>query len=271
MNNENQHFEISKHKDYLYVIKENISAVHSVYTNDPLNMYLLIGTHTTLLLDTGCGLYPLKPVVDELIGEKKLLVFNTHTHWDHVLGNEEFEEVHIHEKEAAIISKPYDVSHFKDYPNEIIKKYAEKNFLIPPAKVINTLKDGDVFDLGEINVEIIHTPGHSPGSICLLTSTGELFTSDVAYYGDQFLPKKEKFPQVLETLSKLITLYEKQKDLELYPSHRNYPCDKALLTDLYNGIKNIENLWDIKKDFDFFNRWQIDDESGKFRYYISKL
>ncbi len=271
MSNDNKHFEISKHKDYLYVIKENISLVHPVYTNDPLNMYLILGTHTALLIDTGCGLYPLKPVVDELIGEKKLLIFNTHTHWDHILGNEEFGEVYVHEKEAAIISKPYDTSHFRDSPNEIVNKYAEKNFLIPPAKVINTLKDGDVFDLGEINVEIMHTPGHSPGSICLITSTGELFTSDVAYYGDQFLPKKEEFPQVLNTLSELIALCEKQKNLELYPSHRNYPCDITLLTDLYNGIKNIGNLWDTKKDFDFFNRWQIDDERGKFRYYISKL
>ncbi|MFX1321398.1 MAG: MBL fold metallo-hydrolase [Promethearchaeota archaeon] len=270
MNNENQHFEISKHKDYLYVIKENISAVHPVYTNDPLNMYLLLGTHTALLLDTGCGLHPLKPVVDALIGEKKLLIFNTHTHWDHILGNEEFGEVYVHENEAAIVSNPYDVSYFKDSPNKIVKIYAEQNFLIPPAKKIRSLKDGYKFDLGDIEVEVIHCPGHSPGSICLLTNKDELFTSDVAYYGDQFLPKKENFPQVLKTLSKLIKLCEEQENLELYPSHRNYPCDKTLLTDLYNGIKNIENLWDKKIVFDFFEPWQIDDESGKFRYFISR-
>ncbi len=268
MKNENQHFDISKHKDYLYVIKENISLVHPVYTNDPLNIYLLLGSHTALLLDTGCGLSPLKPIIDGLIGERQLLVFNTHYHWDHPLGNVEFEEVYIHEKEVDIVSKPYDVSYFKDSPNEIVKIYAEQNFLIPPAKRIKALKDGDLFDLGGIEVKVIHCPGHSPGSICLLTSTGELFTSDVAYYGDQFLPKKENFPIVLNTLSKLIELCEKDKNLELYPSHRQYPCDKTLLTDLYNGIENIENLWDTKKAFDFFEAWQIDDK--KFRYYISR-
>ncbi len=270
MSSNNQHFEISKRKDYLFVINENISLVHPVYTNDPLNMYLLLGTHTALLLDTGCGLYPLKPIVDGLIGERSLLVFNTHYHWDHPLGNVEFEEVYIHENEVDKVSKPYDVSFFKDSPNEIVKVYEDQNFLIPPAKVIKPLKDGDVFDLGEIEVKVIHCPGHSPGSICLLTSTSELFTSDVAYYGDQFLPKRESFSEVLETLSKLIDLCEKQKDLELYPSHRKYPCDKTLLTDLYNGIENIENLWHTKKAFDFFEAWQIDDDSGKFRYYISR-
>ncbi|NVM35242.1 MAG: MBL fold metallo-hydrolase [Candidatus Lokiarchaeota archaeon] len=268
MNNDSQHFEISKHKDYLYVIKENISLVHPVYTNDPLNMYLLLGSHTALLLDTGCGLSPIKPIVDELKGNRKLLVFNTHYHWDHPLGNVEFGEIYIHENEVDIVSKPYDVSYFKDSPNEIVEKYAEQNFLIPPAKTIKALKDGDMFDLGEIEVKILHCPGHSPGSICLLTNTGELFTSDVAYYGDQFLPKRENFPIVLKTLSKLIELCEIEKNLELYPSHRQYPCNKTLLTDLYNGIGNIENLWNTKKAFDFFEAWQIDDD--KFRYYISR-
>ena len=268
MSVDNQHFEISKQKEYLYVIKENISLVHPAYTNDPLNLYLLLGSHTALLLDTGCGLSPLKPIVDHVIGERKLIVFNTHYHWDHPLGNVEFGEVYIHENEVDNVSKPYDVSFLKDSPNEIVKIYAKQNFQIPPAKTIKTLKDGDVFDLGEIEIKIIHCPGHSPGSICLLTSTGELFTTDVAYYGDQFLPKKENFPEVLNTLSKLITLCEKQKNLELYPSHRNYPCDKTLLTDLYKGIENLENLWDTKIMFDFFEMWQIDDD--KFRYYISR-
>ena len=264
----NPHFEISKHKDYLYVIKENISLVHPVYTNDPLNMYLILGIHTALLLDTGCGLYPLKPIVDDLIGKRKLLVLNSHVHWDHVLGNNEFEEVYAHENEVEIISKPYDLWFLKDSPCEIIKRYEENDFLIPSAKNIKSLKNGDVFDLGEIIVNIIHAPGHSPGSICLFTSTGELFSSDVAYYGDTFLPGRKKFPEVLKTLSKLIKLCKKQKIVEIYPSHRRYPCDKTLLTDLYNGIKNIENLWYTKKPFDFFEAWQIDDD--KFRYYISR-
>ncbi|MFX1448494.1 MAG: MBL fold metallo-hydrolase [Promethearchaeota archaeon] len=263
---EKHHFEISKHKPYLYVIKENISLVHPVYTNDPLNIYLLLGTHTALLIDTGCGLFPLKPIVDDIIKKRKLIVFNTHYHWDHPLGNVEFEKIYIHENEVELVSKPYDVSYFKDSPNKVVEVYRKKNFLIPPAKTIIPLKDGDRFDLGELIVEVIHCPGHSPGSICLLTSNRELFTSDVAYYGDQFLPKREEFHKVLNSLSKLIKICKQNKKIELYPSHRNYPCDISLLTDLYEGIKNIENNW----SFDFFQAWQIDDPSGKFRYYISK-
>ena len=67
MSDNNQHFKIVKHKDYLHVIQENISIVHSAYTNDPLNMYLILGNHSALLIDTGCGISPLKPIVDKLI------------------------------------------------------------------------------------------------------------------------------------------------------------------------------------------------------------
>ena len=267
MSSDHKHFEISKHKNYLYIIKENISIVHPAYRNDPLNLYLLLGSHTALLLDTGCGLYPLKPIVDDLICKRKLLVFNTHSHWDHILGNNEFGEVYIHENEVNVVSRFYNLSFLIDSPCKIVEKYAEKNFAIPPAQVIKTLRDEDVFDLGEITVKIIHTPGHSPGSICLFTSTGELFTSDVAYYGDQFLPKRESFPIVLKTLSKLIELCNNYENLELYPSHRKSPCDITLLLDLYKGIENIENVWETKKASDFFYAWQIDDD--KFRYYVS--
>jgi len=256
-------YKITKIKDYLYVIQENISVVHPVYTNDPLNIYLLLGDDTALLIDTGCGLSPLKPIVDKLIDKKKLLVFNSHAHWDHVFGNEEFKEVYIHENEAFIISRPYDLS----YSKEIFgKHYANRNFSIPPAKIIKKLRDGDSFDLGKIMVRVIHAPGHSSGSICLLTNTGELFTSDVAYYGDQFLPRRRFFPIVLDTLSKLIKICEEHEALELYPSHRQTPCDKSLLVDLYKGIRNIENLWDTRQKNELFNAYYVEDE--KFRYYV---
>ena len=272
MMDENNHFEVSKLKDYLFVIKENISLIHPAYTNDPLNMYLLLGEDSALLFDTGCGLSPLKPIIDNLIADRELIVLNSHTHWDHILGNEEFGEVYVHEEEAHIISRPYDVSYFRDSPNkEGVQKYANQNFLIPPANIINTFKDQDEFDLGGLNVKIIHCPGHSPGSVCLLTNNNELFTSDVAYYGDIFLPKKQNFSQVLETLDKLINLCNNKNIKELYPSHRKSPCDMNILIDLRAAIENINNLWDNKQSSDFFNSWIIGKNTDKFRFIISKF
>lgn len=268
----NAYFKISKLKDSLFIIKENISVIHPIYTNDPLNLYLLLGDNSALLLDTGCGLSPLKPLVTDLIGDRELIVLNSHTHWDHVLGNEEFEEVYVHEKEAHRISQPYDVSYFQDSPNkQVVQKYANQDFLIPPAKVIKTFKDQHEFDLGGLKVKIIYSPGHSPGSVYLFTSNNELFTTDVAYYGDIFLPKRQEFPQVLETLAKLNEIYKSKNMKELFPSHRKAPCDVNLLIDLQSAIKNIDKIWDTRSSSDFFNAWIIGEMTDTFRFIISKF
>ncbi len=267
----NHWFEIIKHKEHLIVIREKLSEIdprfHTIYTN----MYLLLGSHTALLIDTGCGLFPLKPLIDELIGKRKLLVFNTHCHWDHVCGNYEFNEIYIHEKEAAFISKPINISNLKDSSKDIVKKYEKNNFLIPPAPVIKNLKEGDKIDLGDYNIEVIHTPGHSPGAISLFTDKNELFSDDTAHYGAVFLPKKNKLHEFLSSISKLMTLCEKKESIEIYPSHEEFPLGKELLEELYNKINNIENSWNTKqknKD-NFLRSWIIDD--GKYKFVISKI
>ncbi len=233
------HFTIEKISEDLYCIQENISDVNSIYRNDPLNLYLLLGTHTALLLDTGCGLNPLKPLVEKLIEGRDLLVFNSHAHWDHVLGNEEFEIVYIHENEVSEISRPYDLSGSP----EIFSRYADRDFMIPPAKNIKPLHDGDIFDLGAKKIEVIHAPGHSPGSICLRSSENQLFTGDVVYYGDQFLPNKEGIPQVIDTLTMLIEICKERNVQALYPSHQQTPCDITLLIELRGWIKRIDKFF----------------------------
>ncbi|MEJ2278523.1 MAG: MBL fold metallo-hydrolase [Candidatus Lokiarchaeota archaeon] len=153
----NNHFSVFKEQENLYIIKENISLVHDAYRNDPLNIYLILGTDKALLVDTGCGLYPLRPIIDGLRKDRELIVLNTHFHWDHVLGNREFEEVKIHTKEIDIVSYPYDISFFKSSTKDEVKKYEKYNYLIPPAKNVSGLKDGDILNLGGSNVEVIHT------------------------------------------------------------------------------------------------------------------
>lgn len=267
--NFSDHFTVKTFSEDLYCIQEDISDVNPIYTNDPLNLYLIMGTHTALLLDTGCGLSPLKPIVNKLIDERKLLVLNSHAHWDHVLGNNEFEEVFIHEKEAFKVSKAYDLSGSKEIFADC---YADRDFSIPPAENIKTLQDGDKFDLGSIEVEVVHAPGHSPGSICLLKNNNELFTGDVAYYGDQFLPNRQRIPKVINTLSMLIELCKENQISTLYPSHQKTPCDINLLYDLREGIKKIDELWHTRTFLKGLFAWEIKDpDNEKFRYLVSRF
>lgn len=266
--NSSSHFTIKRLTTDLYCIQENISDINPIYTNDPINLYLLLGDHTALLLDTGCGLSPLKPIVKELIKERELLVFNSHAHWDHVLGNHEFKEVYIHENEASKVSRSYDLSGSK----KVFSKYSDRNYSIPPAENVKVLHDGEFFDLGDIKIEIIHAPGHSPGSICLLTDDCRLFTGDVAYYGDQFLPNRQQIPRVIDTLSMLIDLCEKCGVKTLYPAHQQTPCDTTLLNELLQGVKKIESLWHKRTFQKDFYAWEIKDpKNERFRYLVSRF
>jgi len=85
-------------------------------------------------------------------------------------------------------------------------------------KVDIILKDGDLLSLGGLSVKIIHTPGHSPGSICIY-SNGKLFTGDTLFVGGcgrADLPGSN--PDVLYQ-----SLYDKLLKLadstEVYPGH----------------------------------------------------
>jgi glyoxylase-like metal-dependent hydrolase (beta-lactamase superfamily II) len=263
--NSQQWFETIKHKDHLYVIRERLDEIDPRFYTTYTNLYLIVGSHSALLIDTGCGLFPLKPIITDLALDKKLIVTNTHSHFDHIGGNHEFDEVYIHNKEKQSLSTPFDITFLQDSPKEIVKRYENINFTIPPTNEIKSLKDEEIIDLGEITIKAIHTPGHSPGSISLLTNRNELFTGDTAHYGMMYLEKKD-FPIILSSISKLLDLYHYNEKIELYPSHEEFAVDKKLLVVLCNGIKNIENLWETRIRDNFLEAWIIDD--GNLKYAI---
>jgi glyoxylase-like metal-dependent hydrolase (beta-lactamase superfamily II) len=259
-------FEVIKHKKYLYVIRERLDKIETRFNTKYINLYLLIGKEKALLIDTGTGLFPLKPLVDNLIGDRKLKVVNTHTHFDHRGGNEEFNKISIHSLEVKPLTKPFDVSFLRDSPQEIVKHYAKKNFILKPAQNIKSIEEGYEFDLGDISIKVIHTPGHSPGSISLLSNKNELFTGDTAHYGTMYLPKRKKFPIILSSLHKMLEICIKCGVSEVYPSHETFPVGTELLKSLIIGISNIETIWNSKIKDKFLDAWILDD--GKFKYVI---
>ena len=263
--NSQEWFEVIRYKEYLYVIRERLDEIDPRFYTTYINLYLIVGSHSALLIDTGCGLFPLKPIIINLTVDKKLMVLNTHSHFDHVGGNHEFDEVYIHNEELKSLSLPIDITFLQDSLKEITKLYESKNYTLPPANEVKPIKDRKIIDLGNIAVEVIHTPGHSSGSISLLTNTNELFTGDTAHYGMMYLEKND-FPIFLSSISKLLELYHNNEKIELYPSHEEFAVDKKLLLDLFSGIKNIENLWETRIWDNFLEAWIIDD--GNLKYAI---
>ena len=257
-------YEVIEHKDYLFIIREKLDEIDPRFLTTYTNMYLILGSQKALLIDTGCGLFPLKPIVDKLIRNRELIVFNTHSHFDHRGSNDEFGIIYIHENEVKSASMPFNISMLKDSPKEIVSIYKNRNFVYQPPSEVKMLKEGDIIDLGGISIEIIHTPGHSIGSISLLTNKKELFTGDTAHYGAMYLPKKNQFPIILNSISKLRDLFDANKVQEIYPSHEKYAVGRELLDELYIGINNIEKIWDTKYKNKFLHAWIVEDKNFKF-------
>ncbi|MFX0081231.1 MAG: MBL fold metallo-hydrolase [Candidatus Hodarchaeota archaeon] len=256
-------FETIKHKRHLFIIRERLDEIDPRFYTTYINLFLLIGSHSALMVDTGCGLFPLKPVIYDIIEDKKLLVLNTHSHFDHIGGNYEFDKIYIHPEEMKSISMPIDISFLKDSPNEIVKRYESRNYRFQAANNVEPIKDGTIIDLGGLTILVIHTPGHSTGSISLLTNKGELITGDTAHYGTMYI-SKDDLPTHLSSIKKLLDLFQENKKIEIYPSHEEFAVGKNLLEELSRGFKNIESIWDTRKWDDFLEAWVVEDDIFKY-------
>ena len=102
-------------------------------------------------------------------------IVNTHGHADHTCGNARMKEL----TGAEIIMHEEDDRLFNSPEGQIMAR--QLGFALSPHADI-FVKDGDDITVGEITLKVLHTPGHSPGGICLL-GDGNLFTGDTLFVG----------------------------------------------------------------------------------------
>ncbi|MCH8908784.1 MAG: MBL fold metallo-hydrolase [Candidatus Heimdallarchaeota archaeon] len=173
-----------------------------------------------------------------IILDKYLMVINSHHHFDHIGGNSEFEEVHIHRFDFKPLMKPVDISFLKP-KNHLVRQILEnKKYRLQAAQIHRPLEGGEQYNLGHIKVEVVHTPGHTSGSICLLTDNGELFTGDTVHHGAIYLPSEDRIDNYLNSLTHLIRICEDRQVKSVYPAHEEYPIQIEDILALYNYILN---------------------------------
>ncbi|MEO0328429.1 MAG: MBL fold metallo-hydrolase [Pseudomonadota bacterium] len=156
------------------------------------NIWHVKGRDFDLVIDTGMGLDPLKQwMMQETDRPIKAIV--THCHFDHSGALHEFDERLGHRAEADILANPnnkrmvYDgawtrigIVDLKQHPD-----FSAQTFHVKAAPLTGYLDEGDVIDLGDRAYQILHLPGHSPGSIGLWeVKTKTLFSGDALYDGE---------------------------------------------------------------------------------------
>jgi glyoxylase-like metal-dependent hydrolase (beta-lactamase superfamily II) len=168
------------------------------------NIWHVRGRDKDLLVDTGLGAASLGDEIADLI-DKPLIAVATHVHYDHVGSLHEFDERLIHRDEAQQMASYAEFSSLRcaDFPSGFLDSFEGPEnfdeylinalpradfrideFAITSSQPTRTVTEGDGVDLGNRHFEVLHLPGHSPGSIGLLDVKAQtLFSGDAVYDG----------------------------------------------------------------------------------------
>ncbi len=125
-------------------------------------------TKEVFVIDPGGDYKKIKGIVDKY-GLKPKAVINTHGHGDHIGANNEFDiPIWIHSLDADFLTDP--------------SKNLSGAFgvFLKTKTASKLLEDRDILNIGRYNLEVIHTPGHTPGSICL-KGESVIFTGDTLF------------------------------------------------------------------------------------------
>lgn len=181
-------------KDWYTVTKLNddIRLISELHITEfyRCNIWHVRGRDADALIDSGMGVVSLREHVP-LVSEKTTIAVASHTHFDHVGCHHEFEHRCVHIAEQELLSHPTRKNTLADpyVSDEIFTSlpplpYESTSYAVKAAPATRILEDGDVIDLGNRQLEVIHTPGHSPGGIALWEkTTATLFSGDIVYDG----------------------------------------------------------------------------------------
>lgn len=203
--------------------------------------YLLNGTERSLLIDTGLGICNISEVIEKLT-DKPVIAIATHIHWDHIGGHKYYPDFYAHEAELQWLNGGFP------QPLEKIKEYVTDRCDLPDGYDVNTyelfqgtpakvLHGGESIDIGGRRIEVLHTPGHSPGHMCFWEKEkGYLYTGDLVYQDmlTAWFPSTDPYAY-LQSLEKIAGLPAKR----VFPAHHSLDIQPEILIRMRDAFRQL--------------------------------
>ena len=160
----------------------------------PMNTYVVIceETQSSAIIDPGAEADTILGLAE---GTKVEAIFLTHGHGDHIMVLDEIKErtgapVHLHPKDAAHFELSYDVP----------------------------LQGDQLIQIGNLNLNVIHTPGHTPGQCCFDLGDGRIIVGDTVFVGGPGRTwSPEDFMLTMKTMGQIV--FQWPDETEFFPGH----------------------------------------------------
>lgn len=231
----NDWFTIDKIDENTYIISE--------YRHwEETHCYLLNGENNSLLIDTGLGICNIYDEVIKLT-DKPIIAAATHIHWDHIGGHKFFTEFYAHQSELGWLNGEFPLS-AETVRNMVVdrcdlpKEFDVSGYNMFQGMPSRILEDGDIIDIGGRMVEVLHTPGHSPGHMCFWEKErGYLFTGDLVYKDTllAYYPSTDPIAY-LASLERIAELPVSR----VFPAHHSLDTEPEIIVRMRDAFRDIK-------------------------------
>jgi glyoxylase-like metal-dependent hydrolase (beta-lactamase superfamily II) len=229
----------------VYEVDTDVWAIYEPFQWQEVISYLIIGSDSALLFDTGNGIGNIRAIVDQLT-DKPVRVLNSHSHFDHIGGNYQF-------KKILSPSTKFSIANGLGDDSEAVKTEAsaealckglpagvtQENHHTEPYSITAAVQDGDIIDLGIRKLEVLFIPGHTDDSVALLDEdAGLLWTGDSFYEGPIWLYSPETdLREYKKSLARLVGLVPHLN--ALFPAHNTPRASPAMLVETQNAFERV--------------------------------